>query len=39
MTIYTRSGMMVQAVLVDMEFENTIDKLIGDVVLKNSIAK
>ena len=31
--------MMVQAVLVDMEFENTIDKLIGDVVLKNSIAK
>ena len=39
MKIYSRNGMIVQTVIMDMEFDNNIDKLMVNVVVNNSVAK
>ena len=39
MKIYSRSAMIVQTVLMDMEFDNNIDNLMENVVVKTSATK
>ena len=39
MTIYSRGGMILKTVLMDMEFDNTINELMGNVVVNTSVSK